>query len=193
MMKKSFVACAVSLAFFNAAQAQTANPVRYVVGAGITGGGDKLATANYTNGESSNVKAGSGLQLLAGVDYRVNQQVSLQANVGVHVHFTPEASNGDANFTRIPVELLAYYHPNAQWRVGGGARLVASPKLNGSGAASYMDRDFKNTTGLVLEAEYFVSPNVGIKVRAVNEKYEPKSSTGDFSGNHVGLFGNYYF
>lgn len=193
MINKTFAACAVSLTFFSAAQAQTANPVRFVVGAGITSGGDKMATARYTNGDSSKIKAGSGLQLLAGVDYRVNPQVSLQANVGVHTHFTPEASNGDANFTRIPVELLAYFHPSAQWRIGGGARLVASPKLNGSGAGSYMDRDFKNATGAVLEAEYFLSPRVGLKVRVVNEQYKAKVGKDDFSGNHVGFFGNFYF
>jgi outer membrane protein W len=191
MMKRTISACAVSLAFLSCAQAQTAGTVRYVVGAGINVGGDKLATARYTDADSSKISAGGGLQLLAGVDYRVNQQVSLQANVGVHAHYPSGMFSGDANFTRIPVELLAYYHPAGQWRIGGGARLISNPKLNGG--SSSMDRDFKSTAGLVLEAEYFVSPSVGIKLRAVNEKYEPKVGKGDFSGNHVGLFGNLYF
>ena len=193
MMKHAFAACAISLAFVTVAQAQTASPVRFVVGAGINAGGDRLATTRHTDADSSKIKAGSGLQLLAGVDYRVSQQVSLQANIGVHANYTSEASVGNPNFKRIPVELLAYYHLNAAWRVGGGARLISSPKLNGAGSGSLMDRDFKNTVGLVLEAEYFVTSNFGVKVRAVSEKYEPKNGTGDVSGNHVGLFGSYYF
>ncbi|WP_256078507.1 outer membrane beta-barrel protein [Massilia sp. YIM B04103] len=192
-MKKILFAALIA-ASFNAA-ADNAGTLRYVVGAGLTIGGDKLATATYTNGDSVNIKAGSGLQVLGGVDYRVTEQVSLQATLGYHVHFTPSASNGDASFTRIPVELLAYYHLNNQWRVGGGVRYVASPELNGKGAASNIDMDFKNTTGAVLEAEYFVNNNFGVKLRAVSEKYEPKSGkyTGKASGNHVGIFGNYYF
>jgi outer membrane protein W len=193
MMKHTFAACAISLAFVTVAQAQTAAPVRFLVGAGINAGGDKLATTRHSNADSSKISAGGGVQLLAGVDYRVNQQVSLQANIGVHAHYTSEASPGNANFKRIPVELLAYYHLDAAWRVGGGARLLSSPKLTGSGAAAYMDREFKNTVGLVLEAEYFVSSNFGVKVRAVSEKYESKIGNGDVSGNHVGLFGSYYF
>jgi outer membrane protein W len=193
MIKHTLAACAISLASVTLAQAQTASPVRFLVGAGINAGGDRLAATRYSDANSSKIKAGGGLQLLAGVDYRVNQQVSLQANIGVHANYTSEASVGNPNFKRIPLELLAYYHFNADWRVGGGARLISSPKLNGAGKGSFMDRDFKNTVGLVLEAEYFVSSNFGVKVRAVSEKYEFKAGGGDVSGNHVGLFGSYYF
>jgi hypothetical protein len=193
-MKKSILACALTLAAIGAAQAQTTgNPLHFLAGAGITFGGDKLATTNYTNGSSSNITAGSGLALLAGVEYRVAPQVSIQGTVGYHIRFTPEASNGDADFSRVPVELLAYYHVDQKWRVGTGVRFVSNAKLHGSGAAGGLDRNFKNTTGAVLEAEYFVQQNVGLKLRVVKEEYQPEYSSHKFSGNHVGLLANYYF
>jgi outer membrane protein W len=195
-MKKILCASVLALATI-AAHAQSTAPapgsLRYVVGVGLTNGGDKLATTYYTDGSHSNIRAGSGGHLLFGVDYRVNQQVSLQANIGGHVHFTQQADNGDADFRRFPVELLAYYHPDAQWRIGGGARLISAPKLHGSGAANDLDLEYKDTVGAVLEAEYFFSPNVGVKLRGVSEKYQPKAGGPKASGDHVGLYGNFYF
>jgi len=174
-------------------QAQGADPLHYVVGAGVTFGGDKLATATYTNGSSTNIRAGGGLALLAGVDYRVSPEFSVQGTVGYHIHFTPEASNGDADFRRLPVELLAYYHVAPQWRVGGGLRFVSNAKLHGSGAASNLNENFDNSTSLVAETEYFVTPKVGIKLRYVNDEFKSERTKQTFSGNHVGLLANFYF
>lgn len=197
-MKKTLLASLLPLALMASAHADNAakpaaNPVRFVAGIGLTAGGDKLATTNYTDNTSANINAGSGVQMLGGVDYRVSQDFSLQGNVGYHIHFTPEASNGDANFHRVPFELLAYYHANEQWRIGGGVRFVTGAKLSGKGAASNLNTSFKDTTGLVLEAEYFSSPNLGFKIRGVKEEYETETGNRKFSGNHIGLFANYYF
>jgi len=195
-MKKIVLAAAIAAVSIGAAQAQVAvpaKPLRWVAGIGITAGGDKLATADYTNGTSANIKAGSGLALLAGAEYRVSPEFSVQGTVGYHIHFTPEASNGDASFSRAPVELLAYFHPNQQWRVGGGLRRTMAVKLNGKGAAWYMDRDYEGATGAVVEVEYFTSPNLGIKARVVNEKFKQQYSSREVSGNHFGLLLNAYF
>lgn len=191
-MKHTLLALTVSIASLGAAQAQT-KPLNFVAGIGLTAGGDKLATASYTNGDSVNIKAGSGAQFLLGLDYRLNQQFSVQGTVGYHIHLTPDADNGDASFSRVPVELIGYFHANPQWRVGGGVRFVNSVKLNGSGAASHLDRDFQNATGAVVEVEYFVNPAFGVKARVVNEKFKPEGSNREVSGNHFGLFGNFYF
>lgn len=193
-MKKTFLACALLAASIGAqAQAPGIPPLRYIVGAGITAGGDKLATTSYTNGESSNIKAGSGLQVLAGAEYRMSNEFSLQATLGYHIYFTPEASNGDADFSRIPVELIAYFHANEQWRVGGGLRRASKPELSGSGFAAGLNEGFKDSTGAVVEVEYFVNPSLGVKLRAVNEKFESRTYGGSVKGNHVGIFTNYYF
>jgi hypothetical protein len=191
-MKNTVIACAISLLAMGAAQAQ-GDPMHYVVGAGVTFGGDKLATTRYTNGSSSNIRAGSGLALLAGVDYRVSPEFSVQATVGYHIHFTQEASNGDADFRRLPVELLGYYHLAPQWRVGGGLRFVSNAKLHGSGAASGLNENFDNSSSIVAETEYFVNPKLGIKLRFANDEFKSERSKQAYSGKHVGLLANYYF
>ncbi len=178
------------------AMAQNVNtpesPVKFFIGGGLTLGGDKLATANYTNGDSSSLHAGGLLQLHAGVQFRASENVTISGAVGYHVD-NATASNGSIKFDRIPVELLAHYSINEQWRLGGGARFVSSPKLSGSGAGSGIDASFGSTTGAVLEAEYMISPKAGATFRLVSEKYPVPGGGKDVDGSHAGVFLNYYF
>ncbi|NHZ93452.1 outer membrane beta-barrel protein [Massilia sp. CCM 8733] len=201
-MKKIAFVIAVAIASFGSAQAQTqapaANPLRFVVGAGLTAGGDKLATAKYSNGGSIDVRAGGMIAFLAGVDYRVNQEFSFQGTVGFHVD-QASARNGDVTFKRFPIEVLAYFHPTDKMRIGGGVRYVSSPKLNGDGFGAGVYQEFDNTVGAVVEGEYFFSPNVGLKLRYVKEEYESsyvyrrQTFVEKTKGDHVGIFGNFYF
>jgi opacity protein-like surface antigen len=195
-MKKTLIACALSLAALGCAQAQTtvpaANPLHYVLGIGYTSGGDKLATAYYTDGNSANIRAGQGLLLQAGLEYRVLPEMSIQGTIGYHDD-SANATNGHADFTRVPLELMAYYHVNAQWRVGGGARYVSSAKLHGSGFANGLDMSFQDTTGAVMEAEYFVNPKFSVKVRAVKESYKLADYDYKVNGDHIGVLAAWYF
>jgi hypothetical protein len=195
---KKFAVAAFALAMASmSAQAQTYVPVeqknyRFLAGAGITFGGDRLATAEYEDGGEIDIRAGSMLALYAGVEFAVNPNVALQANIGYHVD-NASAENGDIRFGRYPIELLGYYKVSPQWRIGGGARFVNGVKLSSSGAGDIGDFEFKNTTGLVLEGEYSINPNLGLKVRYVSEKYETKEFNTKHDGNHVGVLLNYYF
>ncbi len=195
---KKIVFAAIALAMTTlSAQAQTYSPVeqkpyRFLVGAGITFGGDRLATAEYEDGGEIDIRAGSMLSLYAGMEYAVSPELALQATVGYHVD-NATADNGDIRFSRYPVELLALYKVSPTWRIGGGARFVNSPKLSSSGAGYIGNFKFDNTVGAVLEAEYATSPKWGVKVRYVAEKYEEKVSGGKTDGNHVGVLLNYYF
>jgi hypothetical protein len=198
-MKKTVIALALAAATLGNAQAQqtqhqAAEPQRLfgVVGAGLTYGGDRLATATYTDGGSVTLHAGSLLALLAGVDFRVNKDFSMQGTVGFHVD-DAGAKNGSIKFQRFPIELLAYYHPNAQWRVGAGARYASSPKLKGSGVGSGVYGKFDNAVGAIVEAEYFYSERMGVKMRVVSEKYKFAYTGESVDGNHVGLLANFYF
>jgi hypothetical protein len=173
-------------------QAAPAKQMHFLLGTGLTFGGDKLATAEYENGGSIDIRAGSMIAVVAGVDYRVTQEFSLQATFGYHFD-NASASNGDIRFERFPIEVLAYYQTAPKWRVGAGARYISSPKLKSSGAADIGDFSFDNTVGAVIEAEYMISPKVGIKMRYVNEKYEISGVPGKIDGSHAGVFGIYYF
>jgi hypothetical protein len=196
-MKKTAFILAALLATLGAAHAQTVAPVyspkplRFLLGMGLSGGGDELASAEYTNGDTVNIHAGGLIYFTAGVDYHFTPQFSLQGTVNYHVD-RANARNGDVKFERFPVELIGYYQPNPSWRVGGGVRYTSSSKLSGSGAGSRLRADFDGTTSAVVEAEYFTSPNLGIKLRYVNETFKSRGYE-DVDGSHVGVSANFYF
>lgn len=150
--------------------------IRPLLGAGLTFGGDTLATTFFTDGTRSDIKAGQLLQLYGGLEYRATPVLSVQATVGYHVD-NSTASNGSVKFSRVPVELLGHFHASDKWQFGGGLRLVSGPKLSSSGAASSIGSvDFDNTIGTVIEGEYRTSSQLGFKLRYVSEKYEAKGT-----------------
>lgn len=199
-MKKIALVIALAIASLNSALAQNAplqnapeqKQLRFLVGGGLTFGGDKLVTVEYVNGTEMDVRAGGMLAMNAGIDYRVTDTFSFQATVGYHVDDS-SARNGDARFTRVPMELLAYYHLGPQWRVGGGARYVSNPKFKTSGVIGSDNLKFDNTVSGVIEGEYLLGRHAGFKLRYVHEKYEHDWINGKIDGSHVGILANYYF
>lgn len=194
-MKKILIALTCLFAAAGTAQAQslapTPSPARFVLGMGLSGGGDELASVHYTDGMNINLHAGGLVYFTAGVDYRFTPAFSLQGTVNYHVD-RANSRNGDVKFERFPIELIGYYQPNPSWRVGGGVRYTTSPKLSGSGAGSGIGASFDNTTSAVVEGEYFVNPGFGIKLRYVNETFKLRGY-GDIDGSHVGVSANVYF
>lgn len=192
-MKKVAFILSVLFATMGVAQAQAPapGPVQFFAGIGISGGGDDLATAEYTNGRSQDIKAGGGVYFTAGANYRVSPAFSVQGSLNFHVDDT-NADNGSIKFKRFPVEVLGYYHLNDAWRVGAGVRYVSGAKLSSSGAAAGLGLKFDNTVSGVVEAEYFWSPQFGVKLRYVNETFEAARSR-DVKASHVGISANYYF
>jgi hypothetical protein len=197
-MKKIISALALATVSLGAAQAQTvaqpaeAKQMRFLVGMGLTFGGDQLATAHYTDGVERSIRAGSMIALNAGVDYRVTPEFSFQGTFGYHVD-NASADNGGMRFERFPIELLAYYHVSPTWRLGGGARYVTSAKFKSGGAGDVGDYEFDNTLSPVVEAEYLMSAHWGFKVRLVSEKFTEKVSGAKIDGSHIGFLANYYF
>ncbi len=197
MGKKLLAASWVVLAAFAGhAQAQTeapaTKPLHFFVGLGITGGGDKLVTAQYTNGTSVDVTGGGLVQFNAGVDYQFTEKFSGSLGLGYHVD-RANASNGSVTFSRYPVEVLGHYSVTPSLRLGGGLRLVGGAKLQSDGVASGINADFGSTTGLVLEGEYVLNARYGFKLRVVEEKYKSNATQKTISGSHAGLMFNFYF
>lgn len=172
---------------------QQAKSLRFLLGAGLTFGGDTLATVSYIDGSSDSVTAGDGLVFYGGLDYRLDDAISLQGTLGYHFDSTKPATNGEVTFSRIPLELLAYYHINDAFRLGGGIRIVTGPKLEGSGIASSANWTFDNTVGMIIEGEYLLHRTFGIKLRHVSERYQPSGSPVSIDGSHFGVLANLYF
>jgi hypothetical protein len=198
-MKKIASALALTGATLGAAQAQSfvqvqdvaTKPLRLVLGAGYTHGGDHLATAIYEDGLEVKIRGGNGIVLLAGVDYRIDPRFSVQGTVGYHVD-RANAHNAGLRFERVPVELLGYYHVNDKLRAGGGLRYVTNTTLVVR-AAGDRDVQFKDTTSAVAEIEYLFSPRVGFKLRYVNDNFKEERSGAPVKGDHVGVLVNAYF
>jgi opacity protein-like surface antigen len=192
-MKKIILGAALALGATASAQAADASSFRFLLGAGITFGGDTLITVPFTDGSREDIKAGGLVQLYGGGEFRLGDKVALQATVGYHVNDTSAASNGGVRFTRVPVDLLAFYEVSDKIRLGGGAQFVSGPELKGSGVASNVNSKFDSTTGAVLEGEYLFTPKTGLKLRYVSEKFKRSGDGASFDGSHLGLMFNYYF
>jgi len=169
-----------------------ARPLKLVLGTGIVSGGDTLLTAYYTNNTSTNLKAGSGVQIYVGFDDRLSEHFSVQGTAG-YLTDNASGSNVTLKFNRFPIDLLGYYHLNRSWRIGGGIQLMESPKIDASGFAAKFSMNFNNAVGSVLEAEYLVNSSFGIKLRAVKESFTATGYTGSVSGNQAGIFFNVYY
>jgi hypothetical protein len=193
-MKKTLLSITLAIAAASGAHAQAGppKPVGFVGGIGLTGGGEKLITVEYTNGDNQDVRSGGLVHFFGGIEFAVAPQVTMQATVGYHVD-NVSARNGDAKFERFPFEFLAHYEISPQFRLGGGLRYVTSSKLSGDGAAEFPTIEFKSHAGAVIEGEYLFNPHFGAKLRFVSEKYKPEFGGSSVSGDHVGLYATFHF
>lgn len=192
----ALVLSGVLLLAATAARAQGVVPgdFRFALTAGLTGGGDKLATATFRDGSTQSIRAGGLVQIGAGVLWQpAGTPLAVQATFNYHVD-SVNASNGDLRFSRYPVEVLGFYTGLGPWRIGGGARFVLDPSLTIDVPGTNLTVDFEDTIGAVLEAGYQFGRYVSVNLRYTVEKYKPKTaSTGtvatgsSVSGDSVGL------
>lgn len=193
-MKKVFLGAALAIGTaFSAQAADATSPFKFLLGAGLTYGGDNLVTVQFTDGSTDKVRAGGLALLYGGGEYRLNDQFALQATVGYHINDSRAASNGSVKFDRVPVDLLALYSVTEKIRLGGGAQFASGVELKGSGVAGNINQKFDSTVGVIAEGEYLFTPHTGLKLRYVSEKFTPDGAGSKIDGSHVGLLFSYYF
>ncbi len=169
----------------------SANPVHPLVGVAITGGGDKLASAEFEHGGSRDITAGGLVQVWGGVEYREpGSPFSVQATLGYHFDNT-SADNGSQRFDRFPIELIALYRFDPKFRLGVGARYAMSPRFRSSGAGDVGDFDLSSQVAPMIMGEWLITPSVGVQLRYVHETYKFMGESID--GSHGGVGVNYYF
>jgi hypothetical protein len=174
----------LALAALTTLPALAADGFSPVLGATLTGGGEKLARVDYTDGNSQTIKSGGLIHLFGGFEYQAGS-FAVQANAGYHVDDTT-AKNGSVKFSRWPVEVLGFWQVADHVRLGGGLRKTGSAKLSSSGAASGVGGlTLQGGMGAVLQGEYlFGAGRYGAHGRFVSEKYKVDGKS--VSGNHVG-------
>jgi opacity protein-like surface antigen len=176
-----------------AAQMQAPDrPLKFVFQAGLTGGGDNLATVYYNHGGSRDIRAGGLVHLAAGVLWQPEDApFSWQLTYGYHFDDASD-SNTTTRFSRYPLEVLGFYNGVSRWRFGGGLRFVNSAQFKDD--YNGIDLRFGNTTGVVAEIGYNFGRALWLSGRLVAEKYSPKSLNGvpvqgsDVNGDHAGIY-----
>jgi opacity protein-like surface antigen len=192
-MKKVLLGAALAVATTFSAQAADGAPFKFLLGAGLTFGGDTLITVPFTDGSTDDIRAGGLVHLYGGGEYQFNDKFALQATLGYHINDTRAASNGSVRFTRVPVDVLALYSVTDKVRLGAGAQFVSGPELKGSGVASNVNQKYDSTTGAVIEGEYLFSPHLGLKLRYVDLKFTPSGGGAKVNGSYGGVLFTYYF
>jgi hypothetical protein len=177
MMKKSLGILAV-VAAAGPLSAQAAE-IRPLIKAGFDAGGDTLVTVRFTNGDTQNVRGNEGFYFGGGAAI-IDDARNMEYHVTLAYKFALiDADNGDIEWTRVPLEALAFYRfPRV--RVGGGLTYHINPSLEGSGVAGGLDIQFKNALGVVLQADWLITKTIALGGRYTMLEYDAK---GAFSGS----------
>lgn len=164
-----------------------------VASLGVTFGGDKLIEVevedDFFGDEDEDIRAGELVAFALGAAYQFpDSPLQLQATVGYHSDGII-ADNGDTDFSRVPVELLAFLSLGRQ-RIGGGITHHINPEFDVD--IDFLPRDrveFDNATGFVLQYDFRVTPFLAIGARLVNIEYEPENifRGPDVDGDHFGI------
>jgi hypothetical protein len=161
--------------------------IKLLLKAGFDIGGDTMANAVFTNGETETIRANEGFYIGAGaaiIDAARNMEYHLSLAYKVAA---VEASNGDIEWSRLPLEALAFYRfPRV--RVGGGLAYHMSPRLEGSGVVGGLDVKFKNALGAVLQADWRITEKIAAGLRYTILEYDAKGAfSGGAKSNGFGL------
>lgn len=178
---------------------------RILAGLGYTLGGDTIVNIELTpiSGSGStyyeDLSAGAGLDFRLGGEYRLSDRVRIQGMAAYH----NDQANGlsaAASFYRMPVELLGHWRATENLWIGGGVRKALSAKLNREAGFKVGDTTLPAAkvnahfnTGIVLEVEYMMSKNWGLKMRAVKESVTLDGDPEKYEGDHFGGILTYYF
>jgi hypothetical protein len=187
-VKRAFLAAAALCA----ATASQAADVRPFVKAGADVGGDTLVTVVFVGGDTERIKANEGFYFGGGISVR-NEAKTLEGEFSVGYKMnTITASNGDVDWTMMPVEALLFYRL-PQWRLGGGVAYHLNPKLDGSGVVGGLNVNFDDAFGIVLQADYLISPRFAVGVRYTDVKYEVSGGGGSAKSGGIGGTISYRF
>jgi len=126
-------------------------------------GGDTLAEDNALY--SSKLKAGGFAYFAAGYRIPLLRPLSLSGSIGFK-NDSLIANNGEADFTRFPLELILQANVSQRLSIGGGVSYHVAPDyrdnfpdpLNPSSFNKFII-DFDNALGVVLQANYHIGIN----------------------------------
>ena len=156
---------------------------------GIDGGGDTLLSLQFTDGETSSIKAGSGVffEIGYGTTTPLQDNPALQTEVSFGYKLDSEtASNGEVDFRRLSVNLNQMVKLE-RFRLGGGLTYHFDNELKTSGQFfNGGSVEFDESLGFNLMAEYIANDRAVIGLRATFIDYEANGVEVD--ANSIGLY-----
>lgn len=213
---RAMAACALSLAATSTwangfDTLETRDSWRPFVGLGFTSGGDTMLKVNLVPKDGSgstyreDVSSGGGLDLRAGVSRRLGElPLTAQFAVAFHNDQVNGIAGEKARFRRVPIEATLLWHATDRARIGFGVRKALRPTfkvdnvkfaVDGQEVTASGKFDFKSSVGIIVEAEYALTPSWGLKGRYVFESYRLRNDPqGErFDANHLGVNSVWYF
>ncbi len=161
--------------------------IRPLVKAGVDFGGDTMVTAVFSDGFTEEVRANDGFYIGGGaviIDNARNMEYHLTL---AYKFASIDGTDGDIEWSRIPLEALAFYR-FSRVRLGGGLTYHINPRLEGGGSAGGLDVDFKNALGVVLQADWRVNQMIGVGARYTILEYDAEGAFfGSAKSNGVGV------
>jgi hypothetical protein len=166
---------------------------RPLVKAGVDFRGETLVTAVFADGETETMKANEGFYFGGGLAV-IEEARRFELHATVAYKFgVINASNGEIEWTRFPLEVLAFYRFQ-KVRVGGGLTYHLSPRLEGDGVVGGLDVRFKDALGALLQVDWLFTQNLAVGARYTVLKYEAEGAfRGDAHSKGLGVTFSYSF
>lgn len=158
----------------------------WVMGAGVTLGGDELGGTS-----ADTVDAGELIRFYGGLHVPFGSSpLSVQLTMGYHYDVVT-SEQGDGTFDRLEFELIPYFQLD-KIRLGVGVTQHTSVLFDQP--SGFGDYEFDDATGLVMEAGYQMGRvrHIWINVRLVDIEYT-SPSFGTVDGSYIGFSGTYTF
>ncbi|KIM11211.1 MAG: hypothetical protein KU37_06080 [Sulfuricurvum sp. PC08-66] len=162
----------------------------------LNGGGDKLASFVFTDGSTRDLYAHQGGELAVGVNIPLFAGFDWENSIGM-AFGAVEASNGEALFSRVPVESLLQLNMGFL-RVGGGVSYHISPRYSCeatnvcSQVAVFNDAlGYVAETAIIFDRRKEIGAALTVGARYTWIEYSTSSVKVDGSGWGV-LFGSFF-
>ena len=177
-----------SVNFFAQDNLNTGKPIsaKFLVEAGINYGGDEILEVFFTNGENQKMRAGQGGFIALGGEFQFSkiEPLALRATLGFKYN-TTAADDANIKLTRVPINIVAFWKLNEDFRIGVGGTTHQNVSFDGDGFFS--DVDFTSSFGPRFELGY---KWFAITYEIINYKDEMNL---EISANSIGLSASFTF
>lgn len=164
-----------------------------VVGIGLDFGGDTLATAVYTDGSTTDVKANNGLAINGG-GVMIIDSYETQATIG-YKFSGPAAKNGSITWDTVPVELIQFLRAS-NVRIGLGFSYQINPKLVIDIPGTSQTYNYDNALGTIAQigwAPVNMPFSIDLRYTAITYKQRNASNAEEKNGNVLGIYSSFFF